>query len=100
MNKSFILTNKNILTDVKFREEAKYTIINSWNEANVTNNVVNNWELMKFNIRTLAEDELPCLETFRMHTQGNGRKKLGALAFIYSERMTSNAVQSLLLSYI
>ncbi len=46
--------NQNILTDVQFRDEAKKIIIDCWNEANVTKLFGVNWELMKYQIRTLA----------------------------------------------
>ncbi len=46
--------NQNILTDVQFRDEAKKIIIDCWNEANVTKLFGVNWELTKYQIRSLA----------------------------------------------
>ncbi len=52
--KTYWKMNQNILTDVQFRDEAKTIIIDCWNEANVTKLFGVNWELMKYQIRTLA----------------------------------------------
>lgn len=46
--------NPNILTEVRFRDEAKKVIIDCWMEANLTNHFGTNREFMKYKIRTLA----------------------------------------------